>query len=888
MSAGEWYSATVSETGRLMKTDLQNGLSPVEARARLKRFGLNQLPDSGGVSALKIFLRQFKDALTLILIASAGLSLLAGFLSHEGGESIKESALIGVIILLNIFIGFINEYKAENTVKKLKGLVSQQAFVVRGGKTIGIDSRQVVPGDILILETGQKIAADARVISVSDLSVNEALLSGESLPVDKQTLPLRGKVELADRTNMVLAGSFVAGGRGSALVIATGGKTALGDIARLVSETTEAATPLEGRLSQLGRRIGVVASGLCALVFLAVLVFSPEHASDSWLARLSFAFTAAVALAVAVVPEGLAVVVRISLALGARRMARSKALVRHLSAVEALGSTDVICTDKTGTLTTGEMSLVEVMIDGLHLPLQDGRLGKDNDETHKKLAGRLLLTAALCNNAGGSAAADTTEVALIKAARDFGIDTEHLDRSHPRLEELPFSSETKRMSTLHRSSDAYISAHKGALESIIKLCSHYIDEKGVRRKLTKASIEKIEKQHDDMASRALRVLAFGAATHKQRPERDELEKNLTFVGLGGLFDAPRQEVAEVIGRIQRESGVWVMMITGDHAATAAAVADQIGLKGKVMTGAELDKLPRHKLEQLVEEIAVLARVSPEHKIRVVEALKKQGHQVAMTGDGVNDAPAIKAANVGIAMGITGSDVAKEAADLILLDDRFVTIVAAIEEGRTIYDNVQKFVNFLISCNVAEFAVVFFGLLFFHDLVLSAAQILFINIVTDGLPAIALGSDPAKPKALKDSPRNYQRPIITRQMWLEMAIFAVVMSVAVLLPHKLFYGPQEHLVSLAAIMAGVVVHEMTRLVDIRTDYRIRWFANPWLSVSMLASLLATVFVIYAPVMANYFGLTDLRAIDWSLIIGATAIIFIIMKLVTPVTKRLLPD
>jgi Ca2+-transporting ATPase len=682
---------------------------------------------------------------------------------------------------------------------------------------------------------------------------------------------------------MLFSGTFVTTGTGEAIVIGTGANTEIGRIADLVEGVEQEATPMQKKLDALGKRLGAVVIMLCVLVFIVVLLFDKDL-SGSTVSRIIFAFTAAVALAVAAIPEGLAFVVRISLALGARRMAKQNALVRKLSAVEALGSTDVVCSDKTGTLTKGEMTVRKMWIDGEILTVSGEGYSKEGTITNAKGTDvskneslQLLATiAVLCNNAHLKEAAvigDPTEGSLLVSAHKAGHDYHSVQAEFPRVKEFPFNSERKLMSTVHKDQTGYITAIKGAPDVVLAHASHILVH-GKKLPLTKERRDEILKANSEFASDALRVLGFALKEHASIPRSETAaEEGLVFIGLQAMIDPPRKEVAAVISRVKKEAGMRVVMITGDHIDTAKAIARDLNITGDAITGVELDQLSQDQFEQKVEEISVYARVNPEHKIRIVQALKKKGHQVAMTGDGVNDAPAIKAADIGIAMGITGTDVTKEAADLILLDDQFLTIIAAIEEGRGIFDNVRKFVNFLLSANIAEVITILAGIIFARKLLLSPSQLLFINIVTDGLPAIALGSDPAARAIMKFSPKKYQSAIINARTWAEIIIFGFLMTAALLL----LYNTVPALYSSAIVFTGMVVFEMARLIDIRTDYKIRWLANPLLTVALVLSLILQAAVVYVPSFAKLFDVHALLLTHWLYIGALSVVLVVIMKL-----------
>jgi Ca2+-transporting ATPase len=825
-------------------------------------------------------------------------TLITGTQSQgESGEGGQEALLIFAIVIAIAVIGFFNEYKAEKTVEALKKLVGAKATVRRNGKVVEIDALEIVPGDIVILEEGAKIPADLRLVQVRQLQINEASLTGESLPVSKHENLIDKDASLGDQKNMAFAGTFVTQGTAEGVAVETAQKTELGKIASLVNDVETEETPMQRKLDELGKKLGLMILLICAVVFMIVIFFVDEAKDKDFIARMIFAFTAAVALAVAAIPEGLAFVVRISLALGARRMAAKNGLVRKLSAVEALGSTDVICSDKTGTLTRGEMTVRHIVAGGEAVEVTGGGYSMhgefqiDGKQTKlSKVHERLLLVGALCNNArlkDEQVFGDPTEGSLLVSAGKTGLMYEDEHLAYKRVDEVPFTSDRKFMSTVHAMKSGFLVASKGSLEATLDKCSHMLDKNGKTVKLSAADKSAISELNKKLSSQALRVLAFAQKETTKQPVGDkQIEKDLVFIGLQAMMDPPREEVIEVIHRVQTEAGMRVIMITGDYIETAKAVATEIGIVGEAISGLELEAMTQKEFEKRVEEISIYARVNPEHKIRIVKALKAQGHQVAMTGDGVNDAPAIKAADIGIAMGITGTDAAKEAADLILLDDKFVTIINAIEEGRGIFDNVRKFVNFLISCNIAEVLVILFGILFFNNLLLTAAQLLFINIVTDGLPAIALGSDPARADVLKAKPARFQESILTKRVWTEIFIFGFLMTVIMLAQYWYNTTHESNFAAVSAAFTAMVVYELVRLVDIRTDYKIKWLSNPMLTVAMIISLALQLAVLYVPFMAKYFGVGPLSTHDWVFMIVGSIVLFTVMKLINPILDRLI--
>jgi Ca2+-transporting ATPase len=936
----QYYQLPAETVARALDTWPLKGLDQGEVKERQAKYGSNQLAAAKRVSPLKLFLGQFKDILIIVLIVAACVSLaISLFTSHQktltGGEKLSyykqeakeesekclaitcpdfsvniteetvkqlpdpviseqesptEALLIFGIVLAIAVVGFLNEYKAEKTVEALSRLVGHKARVRRNGEMIDIPADELVPGDIVLLEEGMKIPADLRLLEARALRMSEASLTGESEPVGKHADIVEGAAALGDQRNMAFSSTLVTTGTGEGVVVATGPSTQIGLIAGLVNEVEVDETPMQKKLDRLGKQLGFGVMLICAVVFV-VIFFLDKELTGTTAQRLLLAFTAAVALAVAAIPEGLAFVVRISLALGARRMAAKHALVRRLSAVEALGSTDTICSDKTGTLTKGEMTVREIFFEGTKYEVSGsgyattGEFTSAGKTVNAKDLAAILEAGMYANNARLQAdgiLGDPTEAALLVSAAKAGITV----TTRARVNEIPFSSQRKRMSVVYQEGSAFRVSTKGALESVLAVSTHILI-KGKSIKLSAAHKQALLGAQHDMAGRALRVLAFATKLSSAKPTDEKtIESGLTLIGLQGMMDPPRLEVVDVIHRVTAEAGMRVIMITGDHIDTAQAVAKEIGLIGEAISGVELDALSQAEFERRVEKISVYARVNPEHKIRIVQALKRHGHQVAMTGDGVNDAPAIKAADIGIAMGITGTDATKEAADLILLDDQFLTIIAAIEEGRGIFDNVRKFVNYLLSANIAEVITVLLGVLIFQDLVLTAVQLLFINIVTDGLPAIALGSDPAEKGIMRYRPRHFQGSILNRRIWAEMFIFGFLMSVVLLAQYA--WADHDGSSPQAAAFTAMVVYELVRLIDIRTDYRIRWFANPWLSVSILGSFALLLSVLYIKPLADLFGLGPISGQNWLIIAGGSGGLFVVMKLLNPLLDRWQPE
>ncbi|PSO43663.1 hypothetical protein BRC20_00690 [Candidatus Saccharibacteria bacterium QS_8_54_8] len=889
----EFHKQTVRAVSSRLEVTPENGLDNQEAQKRLEQYGPNTFDATHTISAWRLFLNQFKDVLIIVLLVAAVISLGLGIIESDG--SIKEGVLIFAIVLAIAIVGFLNEYKAERTVEALRNLVGHTARVRRGGEIRDIESSRLVPGDLVLFQEGEKVAADIRLTTVNSLEVDESSLTGESMPVSKQTEPVEEAAALGDQSDMLFSGTFVNTGSGEGLVVATGENSQIGQIAGMVDTAEQDLTPMQKKLDRLGRRIGVGVLFISIIVFIIIFLADAQIQEAGLLHRLVLAFTAAVALAVAAIPEGLAFVVRISLALGARRMAGRNALVRKLSAVEALGSTDTICSDKTGTLTRGEMTVREIRVNGQSYHVEGSGYKTEGafywNKRQLNDLGKLkpiLKIGLLCNNAAladEGITGDPTEGALLVSAAKAGITPEQANQAEPRVNEIPFSSARKMMSTVHQTEDGYAVYTKGSPEAVLDKATHILIN-GQEQQLTEERKQDILEQNQTMSLQALRVLGFAYKQVQTQPaDQEAIESKLVFAGLQGMMDPPRTEIKEVINRVSGESGMRVIMVTGDHIDTARAIASEIGIEGEAISGTELDELTQEAFEDKAENIAIYARVNPEHKIRIVRALKKHGHQVAVTGDGVNDAPAIKAADIGVAMGITGSDVSKEAADLILLDDQFLTIVAAVEEGRGIFDNVRKFVNYLLSANIAEVLAVFFGVVVFQNLILTAVHLLFINIVTDGLPAIALGSDPAERGIMKYLPDRFQGSIINTKLWIEMFIFGALMSVIVLVQFAYNLDASGLGAAMSSAFVAMVVLEMVRLVNIRSDFRIGWLSNPWLLVAIASSLGIVLAVLYVPLLSGLFELAPISSGNWLYIGGSAAALFVIMRTVRSVLKRL---
>jgi len=830
----------------------RGGLSTDEAERRLDEYGENDIVRGERRSPLDIFVAQFDSALIWVLLGAATLSVWAG---HA-----VDAVLIVTIVVANGAFGFLQDYRAEQSLESLRELAEPTASVLRDDERIDVDATAVVPGDVLVLEGGDVVPADARVLEATDLDVDEAALTGESLPVSKRPAPVSADAPLAERSSMVYKGTNVARGKGRAVVTGTGMDTEVGSIARELAGTEETETPLQRELDDLGRRLGLGVLALAALVApLLVLRGTPA---------IQAALTA-VSLAVAAVPEGLPAVVTLTLALGVRRMADENALVRSLPSVEALGAVDVICTDKTGTLTEGEMTVTRLWVNDVAVAIGDENSDERADDARIE---RLLRIGAVCNDATEDAG-DPTERALVEAAEQRGLDVTRLREEHPRIDEVPFSSERKWMATIH-DDGAYI---KGAPEVVLSKADRILTVEGPAP-LTDERRERVETAIDEFADDALRVLATAYA------EDGDPDDGLVFVGLAGMIDPPREEVADAI-ETTRRAGIDVKMVTGDNVRTAQAIAESLGVGTTVLAGREIESMDGATLRERVESVDVFARTSPEHKVRILRALQDRGHDVAMTGDGVNDAPALKNADVGVAMGVRGTDVAKQSSDVVLLDDDYATIERAIERGRAIFDNVWKFVAYLLSANVAEVLLVFLASLYGY-LVLPAVQLLWINLLTDGLPALALGTDPKSGDVMGRPPREPDRGIVDRQMLGLIAGTGAVTTAVMLGLLFLTLGGAAVVTPYAMTMVftGFVVLEFEKLYVIRWLRETPTLSNPWLAASVAVSVALQLAVLYTP-LRRYFGTVPLGLADWWLLAAVLAICLPLYLVIAAGVRRL---
>lgn len=894
------YRSSLHDVLHSLNTDPSRGLSQREAEQRKALYGKNELEEKKGTSPVIMFLRQFQNFIIYILLFAMVLSVFAG--------EIVDAIVIGSILVINAILGFVQEYKAERAIAALKKLSGAHATVIRDGKEQTVDASDLVPGDVLLLDEGNRISADARIIHSFGLHVSEASLTGESLPVSKHSAALSKEVPLADRSNMVFSSTLVTSGRARAVVICTGMQTEIGKIARMISEVEEEMTPLQKNLEKFGKRIGIATLLICFVIFLIGItkeqVWPHLFRGDfvGFFLGIKFWLLEAVSLAVAAVPEGLPAVVTITLAIGVVKMVKRHALIRKLPSVETLGSTTVICTDKTGTLTKNEMT-VTVASTHDHL-LEIGGTGynplgkiKTSDKHALTLTDEMLFTiGVLCNNASlhknGEHTAihgDPTEAALLVSAFKAGVDDEKMHALWSRINEVPFNSDRKMMSTVNANQHTgkTLIFTKGAPERVLEKCNRIMLH-GRIRPLNSKDRATILRTNELYAKRALRVLGFAFKPHVVH---EKTEEKLIFVGLQGMIDPPHDEVKGAIEKC-KQAGIRVIMITGDQQHTAEAIARQIGIEGESIDGSQFAALTEEQQQKVLEKTSLFTRVEARHKMLMVKLLQKQGHIVAMTGDGVNDAPAIKQANLGVAMGITGTDVTKESSDMVLLDDNFTTIVSAVEEGRGIYENIRKFTNYLLSCNFAEILVILFAILLQWPLPLTAVMLLWLNLVTDGLPAVALAVDPNPHNLMRSPPRNPSENLLNKAMILDIVIVALIITAGVL---ALFVWGEYHYASLPVELytakiqtlafTSLVLFELGRLQSIRAEYKLSPFSNRYLILAVLSSLVLQIIVLYPP-LNTFFETTPLSIADWAAILVMSVIVFALTLAQARIQKHLI--
>lgn len=875
-----------------LDTDPQSGLSDKVAQDRLLLHGPNEIEESKGQSPLVMFLAQFKGVMTMVLIVAGIISALTG--------DIKDTIVIAVVVILNAVMGFVQEYRAEKAVAALKKLAVPSAKVIRSGKLAEVPSRLLVPGDIVRLQAGDFVPADGRLIESVNLTIEEAALTGESVPSEKESLYLcEPDAPLGDRKCDVFMGTTAVRGRGTFVIDKTGMNTELGAIDKMIGQSRVKQTPLQKRLGQLGTYLAIGAVAVCTVVFLAGLLQGRD---------IKLMLLAAISLAVAAVPESLPAVITISLALGAQRMVKRNALIRRLPAVETLGCVTAICTDKTGTLTQNRMQVDSIYVGGKLLKRVDNGFagaeslpGDGNLITLEDADLKAMLEAvSLCNDTEiqtaeeGSVQAigEPTEKSLVLTAVHAGMNVEDRKRVLPRVSEIPFDSTRKRMTTIHQDQSSVHAFTKGALDVVLPRCTHEMSN-GALQELDRERIAEILALGEQSASRGSRVMAAASRVFENIPtnlDPEIIESNLVFLGLAAISDPPRPEAAAAVKEC-RDGGIQVIMITGDHKLTAAAIATDLGIISSgedVCTGAILDSMDDASLSRDVGQYRVFARVAPEHKVRIVSALQDNGHIVAMTGDGVNDAPSLKQADVGVSMGITGTDVSREASDIVLTDDNFATIVSAVEEGRTIYDNIRKFVRYTLATNTGEVLTMFIGLLAGLPLPLLPIQILWINLVTDGLPALALGVEPAEGDVMKRPPRATNESVFARGLWQHILWVSTLMAAATLAVFAIEI--RNHGVEYARTMAFFMIaaFQLFHVLAIRKErqsaFKTKLSANPFLALAVAGTFILQIVITYVGPLARVFKNVPISFADLILCTLISSSVFFAVELEKAFNRR----
>ena len=894
----EWYQQSPEEVAQSLDTSLTSGLSSGSAQSKLETFGPNELKEQEGKSFLQKLIAQFSDFLILILIAAALISVFVG--------EAKDAIVIMSIVIVNALLGLYQEGKAEKALEALKKMASPTAKVLRDGNPQEISSSQLVPGDLVILETGDIIPADLRLVESSNLKVEEASLTGESVPVEKRAQETYSEeVSLGDRHNMAYMSTIITYGRGKGVVVETAEGTEIGKIAAMIQTFEEEPTPLQKKLNQLGKVLGMTTIAVCVAVFGIGLLQGREVLEM---------FMISISLAVAAIPEGLPAIVTIVLAIGMNKMVERNAIVKKLLAVETLGATSVICTDKTGTLTQNEMTVVKVLADNKLIevegtgyePVGDFKLEGSTITTNESSGLKLLLTiAALANDAKLDNSSgmyriigDPTEGALVTLAGKAGIDSAELNHMYKRIEEIPFDSERKMMTTFHDmpNDEGVSSFTKGAPDIIIGRCNRIILD-GRVREFTPELKSEVLRVNSDLSRAALRVLAFAFkeyASLPADPSPDKNESEMIFVGLTGMIDPPRPEARDAIA-LCKKAGVNAIMITGDYKETAFAIAKDLGMadtEDQAMMGEKLDGMSDEELQEVVKNTKVFARVSPEHKVRIVSALRANGDIAAMTGDGVNDALAIKKADIGVSMGITGTDVAKNTAEMILTDDNFASIVAAVEEGRIIFSNIKKFVYFLLSCNIGEILLVFTSILMNLPVPLLPIQLLWLNLVTDSFPALALGVEKGEPDIMNQPPRNPDEAILDKRMLVGVTFQAIAVAAASLSAYLLalrMYGLENIEEARTITFATLIVAELLRAYSSRSQKftlaKIGVFSNKSMVYATLGAFLLLLAVIYIPFMNGIFYTFPLTFVDWEIVLSFAFIPLVVGELTKVVMAKI---
>ena len=882
-----WFTKSQEAVLKELNVNSKTGLSTEEAKNRLEKYGLNKLKGKPKKSLLQLFLAQLKDVLIYVLIGAAVINIIA-----HGTEGIPDALIILTVVLINALVGVIQESKAEKALEALQQMTAPKSLVRRNGEVIEINSEELVPGDILIIDAGRYIPADVRLIESANLQIQESSLTGESVPSEKNAdfITSDEKISVGDKENMAFMSTIAIYGRGEGVVVATAMDTEIGKIAKILDEDENMLTPLQIKLEELGKTLGYGALAICGIIFVVGMLQGRQVVEM---------FMTSISLAVAAIPEGLVAIVAIVLSLGVKSMSRKNAIVRKLPAVETLGAVNIICSDKTGTLTQNKMTVVKTYTLNNLKDISDERNQKANvDETE------LIRSFVLCSDAsidGGQDIGDPTEVALVVLGDKFNLEKNTLNAEYKRVGENPFDSDRKLMSTLNEEGNKFRVHTKGAIDNIL-MRSNRILVNGEILPITDEDKSKILKVAENMSDDALRVLGVAFKDVDTEIVPEEMEKDLVVVGIVGMIDPPRIEVKGSIEEAKR-AGITPIMITGDHKNTAVAIAKELGIATDIsqsLTGSEIDSIPDEKFAKEIDNYRVFARVSPEHKVKIVRAFKKQGNIVSMTGDGVNDAPSLKSADIGVAMGITGTDVSKGASDMILTDDNFTTIVHAIEEGRNIYNNIKKTIMFLLSCNLGEVLCVFFATVFGWAMPLVPTQLLWVNLITDTLPAISLGMDPGDKDVMNRKPRDPKESFFAEGAGMRAIVGGVLIGILTLVA---FYLGIIHsgdvpikeakdgteIVTYGRTMAFIVLtfsqlfYSLSMRNSKKTIFEVGFFGNMFLIISIIISIILQVLLISIPPIAEMFKVTALDPSHWGIVIGLSLIPFAINEIIKVVTR-----
>ena len=865
----EYYNKTMSEVEKSLNTSVISGLKAVDVERAREKFGENELQEKAKKTLWKMIVEQISDFMIIILIVAAVLSIALG-------EAIDGIVILGIVVL-NAVLGITQERKASNALAALKNMAAPKAKVIRDGKIDVIDSKDLVPGDLVQLEAGDYVPADLVLAESINLKIDESALTGESVSVEKETGVIELGATIGDRINSAYMSTIVTYGRGTGIVVGTGMNSEIGKIATMLNETEDGKTPLQEKLASFGKMLGIICVAVCVIIFVLGMIRGEA---------LLEVFMTAISLAVAAIPEGLPAVVTVVLAMGVTKMVSKNAIMKNLGAVETLGSTTVICTDKTGTLTQNKMTVLKVYDGEEEWDVSGtgyGFEGSINSDSNKKLDAidKLLKVAVLCNDAkikDGEVIGDPTEGALVVLAAKGGVNQETLNQKHPRLTEFPFDSDRKLMSTKHLIDNQYHMLTKGAPDVTLSRCSKILINNEIRD-IMKEDRERILDKNNSYANQALRVLAYTYKIVEEESKLFDEEHELVFLGLSCMIDPPREEAKEAV-KLCKKAGIRVVMITGDHITTASTIAMQLGIIESVdetLEGSKINSYNDESFREKVKTTNVFARVSPEHKVRIVETVKANGDVVAMTGDGVNDAPALKRADIGIAMGITGTDVSKEAADMILTDDNFASIVDAVKEGRIIYSNIRKFVGFLLSCNIGEILIIFIAMLFGWAVPLVPIQLLWINLITDSFPAFALGLEEGEEDIMKQQPRNPEEPIVDRTMKIALVFQSIGLTVAVLGSYRLGLimagdiSPELQLtVGRTFCFITLIIGEMLRAYSARSEHKsifhLQILSNKFLNYSVIGAIVLLFVVVYIPFLQPIFTTTGLTLGQLGIAVG----------------------